>query len=181
MSDNAISKDTMAAQLDAPARPTPLAGLGVLAAVVVVLAIFVALAGALGVGDVWVAFLFLLYWSGFEHGKFDKLPGAIVGAVVGLATAWELQALPGALGTAGGVIVGITILVSIYCLIVGWMPLLVNYCSMLFLTVATLPAVQANASFPSLLRPLGLGVIYFVGVAWLVQKFARRSPTTPPH
>jgi hypothetical protein len=178
MSDTVIVSKAVAAGAngDAPAaHVTPAMGLAVVAAVVVVLGIFVALLAALGVGDLWVSFLFLLYWSGFERGKFEKLPGSVVGAVVGLAMAWGLQVLPASMGTAGAVIIGAAILVSVYCLIVGWLPLVVNYSTMLFLTVGTLPVVQATTAFPTLLRPLGFGVIYFAGVAWLVQLFVQRS------
>jgi hypothetical protein len=180
MSEIAISEDAaLSSSKGDAAHPTPKAGLGVLAAVVVVLGIFVALMMGLGIGDVWVSFLFLLYWSGFEQGKFEKLPESVVGAVVGLAIAWGLKALPASLGTAGLVIIGAVILAAIYCLIVGWLRILVNYSTMLFLTVGTVPVVQAAMVFPAVLFPLGIGVVYFAGVAWLVQRVVRRPAAEP--
>lgn len=182
MSDAIISKDAAPSNAggDAPAaHVTPTVGLAVLAAVVVVLGIFVALLMTLGIGDLWVAFLFLLYWSGLERANFEKLPECVLGAVVGLALAWGLQALPASMGTAGAAIIGVAILAATYCLIVGWLPVVVNYCTMVFLTVAAIPTLQASTAFPTLLRPLGLGVVYFAGVAWLAKVFVQRSAAKP--
>jgi hypothetical protein len=150
-------------------------GLAVLAGVVVMLGLFVALSMSLGIGDIWVSFLFALYWSGIERANFAKLAECIVGAIVGLGLAWGLQVLPAAYGTLGTIIIAVMILAALYCLIVGWLPLVVNYCNMLFLTVGTVPAVQAHTVFSTLLWPLGLGILYFVGVMWLARMLAQRS------
>lgn len=161
------------------ARLTPVVGLMVLAAVIVAIGIFIALLFALGIADSWVAFLFLTYWGGIEHMKFEKLPSCIVGALLGLALAYGLHTLPTLMGLTGGVLIGASILASVYCLIMSWWPLAVNYSTMLFLTVGTIPVVQASMSFPNLLLALGIGVVYFAGLGWLIRVFTQRSTAKP--
>jgi hypothetical protein len=159
----------------AAARLTPAVGLLVLAAVVVAIGIFIALLFALGIADSWVAFLFLTYWGGIDQMKFEKLPSSIAGALMGLALAYGLQTLPSLMGLSGGVLIGGAILASVYCLIMGWWPIAMNYSTMLFLTVGTIPVVQAGTAFVNLLLAFGLGVVYFAGLGWLIQVLMQRS------
>jgi len=160
---------------DAAFKPTPGAGLLILTAVSVAIAMFITLNHALGIGDLWVSFLFLLYWAGLEKMQFEKLPRAILGALLGLALAYALQALPSLMGTSGWVLVGAAILASVYCLIIGWWPIAVNDATMLFLTVGTIPVVQAGTGFPKLLLALGVGIAYFAGLARLIRVFTQRA------
>jgi hypothetical protein len=180
MKDAAPSQDTApssATEGGAPAvfKPTPAVGLLILGAVVVAIGIFVALAAALGIADIWVAFLFLLYWASTEKMQFAKLPGSIFGALLGLAIAFALHTLPASMGPAGWALVAVAILASIYFLVMGWWPAVVNNATMLFLTVGTIPLVQAGTSFLNLLPALGLGIAYFAGLAWLIQVFTQRA------
>jgi hypothetical protein len=118
---------------------TPGKGLLVLLGVIVVIGSFIALGSALGVKQFWIAFLFLLYWTGVEHAAFDKLLACVAGAVVGLALAWSLSLFPAWFGEKYGMICfGLLILVTVYCQIMGWLPVVVNLATMLFLTVGTI-------------------------------------------
>lgn len=148
----------------AHAAMTPGKGLLVLAGIVVVVGAFIALNHALGIAEFWVAFLFLLYWSSYEHMSFAALPRCIVGALVGLLYGFMLQTLPVAMGPAGGAVFLVAILVLIYCQVMGWLPIAVNMMTMLFLTVVTIPTLQGTANFGVLLAALALGVAYFVGL-----------------
>jgi hypothetical protein len=166
---------------DAPpaaAALTPGKGLLVLLGVVVLIGAFIALNHAFGIADFWVAFLFLLYWSSFEHMSLAKLPRCIAGALLGLLMGYLLQTLPVVMGPAGGVIFLVAILVLIYCQLMGWFPIAVNMMAMLFLTVVTIPTVQTTANFPTLLAALGLGLAYFVGLValsnFIKQRMAKR-------
>jgi hypothetical protein len=94
----------------AHAAMTPGKGLLVLAGVVVVIGAFIALNHVLGITEFWVAFLFLLYWSSYEHMSFAALPRCIVGALVGLLYGFMLQTLPVVMGPAGGVVFLVAIL-----------------------------------------------------------------------
>jgi hypothetical protein len=155
---------------------SPAAGLLTLGAVAVVVAIFIALNYALGITDIWVGFLFLSYWGGVEQLKLERLPKCILGSLVGLLAAYGLQALPELMGPGAGFALALgAIVVLIYCLIMGWWPIAVNACAMLFLTVATIPAVQAGPGLLRLFPALATGIAYFAAVASIVQAFRKRS------
>lgn len=154
---------------DATDAATPLApgmGLVVLAGLVVVIGAFLWLTHLLGITEVWVSFLFLLYWAGISHSKMEALPSCIVGAAFGLLLAYALQQLPLMLGANGLWMFLAVILMVVYCQIVGWLTLAINMTAMLFLTVGTIPLIQAGFKFPQLLLGLAAGVIYFGGLIW---------------
>ena len=155
---------------------SPAAGLLTLGAVAVVVAIFIALNYALGITANWMGFLFLTYWGGVEQLKLERLPKCILGSLVGLLAAYGLQALPELMGAGVGLALALgAIVVLIYCLIMGWWPIAVNTCAMLFLTVATIPAIQAGPGLLKLLPALGTGIAYFAAAASIAQAFTRRS------
>lgn len=169
---------TVAAPAAAPqsaSAMTPAKGLLVLLGVVVVVGGFIGLNAALGIKEFWGGFLFLLYWTGIEHGKFEKLPGLIVGSLFGLGLAYLLLALPLWLGEPGGLVFLGLILVVVYCQIMGWLSLAVNMAAMLFLTVGTIPAVQGGADFAGALAALLLGIVYFGGLLWLAGRLQKKA------
>jgi hypothetical protein len=148
----------------ATATLSPGKGLLILAGVVVAIGGFIALNYALGINNFWPAFLFLLYWSGIEQMKFSKLPSCIIGASVGLLMGYLLQTLSVTMGATGGLFFLGAILLLSYSQIMGFLPVAINIMTMLFLTVATIPALQASTSFASLAISLTLGIAYFVGL-----------------
>src|ERR1700730_7815442 len=155
---------------------SPAAGLLTLGAVAVVVAIFIALNYALGITDIWVGFLFLSYWGGVEQLKLERLPKCILGSLVGLLAAYGLQALPELMGPGVGFALALGAIVGlIYCLIMGWWPIAVNTCAMVFLTVATIPAIQAGPGLLRLFPALGTGIVYFAAAASIVQAVTKRS------
>jgi hypothetical protein len=163
-----------AANAAAPAM-SPAKGLLILGGVVVVVGGFIGLNTALGIKEFWGGFLFLLWWTGVEHMKFEKLPSCIIGALVGLALSYLLHALPQWIGPLGGLVFLGLILVVVYCQIMGWLAIAINMIAMLFLTVGTIPAVQAGADFAGVLAALILGVIYFVGLLKLSTLFQKKT------
>lgn len=156
---------------------TPLKGLLVLAAIIVVVAGFIVLNSAFGIHEFWAGFLFLLYWAGIEHMAFDRLAACVVGALIGLVMAWLLFALPGWLGKAGSFVFLGLILVLIYCQVMAWLPVAVNMMTMLFLTAGTIPAVQSGADFAHAFVALGLAFVYFIGLAWIASLVKNRKAT----
>ena len=162
-----------------PAKLSALQGLGMLAGVIAVIAGFIALCGALGNSEFYGGFLFLLCWSALEHSKMEKLPHVALGAAFGIALGVALHQLTaGPLGATGGLVFLGIILPVIYCQIMGWFPLLVNFTAMTFLTVATIPHIQAHGDFQDLVIALALGVAYFgailAGVGWLTSRAQRK-------
>lgn len=154
---------------------TPVKGLMILGLVIVVVVAFLALGHTLGIADVWVPFLFLMYWAGIEHMSFQRLPHCALGAFLGLAVAYGLVALPLAMGVPGGILWLVGLLALIYCQIMGWFPVAVNAATMLFLTVGTIPLIQSNADFPKLFVALAVGIVFFPGLAWIGTQVTQRS------
>jgi hypothetical protein len=156
-------------------KRSPVAGLLSLFGAIVVVGSFVALTSALAIADVWVGFLFALYWGGIEHADFRKLPHCAVGAALGLTVAYGLHALPQVMGTAawGPCIAAIVLLV--YFQIMGWFTVAINMVTMLFLTVATIPMIQAGTQYPKLMISLAFGALYFACVIWLARQISSRG------
>ena len=155
---------------------TPIKGFLILAGIVVAIGVFLVLNHLLGITEVWVAFLFLLYWAGIDHANMQTLPNCIVGAALGLLLAYALQQLPLSMGNAAGfsVFLGV-ILAVVYCQIMGWLLLAVNMATMLFLTVGTVPLIQASFNFSGALSALAAGATYFAGLVWVGQWLQRRQ------
>ncbi len=171
-----------ATRAGADARPalTPGKGLLALLAVVVLVAAFVWMNHALGVSQVWAGFLFILYWAGLEHVQMERLVPSSVGALAGLGIAYALHVLPPQLGATGWAIVVGLILVAIYCQIMGWLPIVVNMATMLFLTVGCVPAVQQHADLVNAFAALVSGIVFMVvlvvGGKWVAARFGK-TPT----
>ena len=159
----------------APARMKPLPALGLLAGVIVVVAGFIALCGALGNTEFYAGFLFLLSWSALEHAKIEKLPNVALGAAFGIALGLALHSLTtGPLGPSGGIYFLGIMLPVMYCQIMGWLSLFVNFTAMTFLTVVTIPHIQAHGDFRNTVIALVLGIVYFgiifAAVGWFTTR-----------
>ncbi|MFO1466079.1 MAG: hypothetical protein U1F35_06520 [Steroidobacteraceae bacterium] len=161
--------------MDTP-KVTPAKGLLHLLAVIVVIGIFVALAMAVRLSEMWAGFLFLLYWSMAEGAKPQRILPSAIGAFVGMGTASMMVLLPPLVGRGPGIgLFAVTVLVLVYALIVGWASIAVNMATMLFLTVGTIPHLEANASYGQIFLGMGAGIIYFCGLALAATFFTRRK------
>lgn len=167
--------------MHAGAPITPAKAIGLLAVVVVVVTAFLGLMAAVGNHEAWAGFLFLLYWSMVEGMKTEALPKSILGALVGLGIASLLFLLPERLGTTPGLLAFLlVILVLVYLQLRSRLPMAINPATMIFLTVATIPHVQAHASFTQILGALLLGVAYFGGLAAIVVFIMKRRAASAP-
>lgn len=167
--------------MHAGAQITPVKALGLLAVVVIVVAGFLGLLAAVGNHEAWAGFLFLLYWSMVEGMKAEALPKSILGALVGLGIASLLFLLPDRLGNTPGLLAFVVvILVLVYLQLRGRLPTAINAATMIFLTVATIPHVQAHASFTQTLVALLLGIAYFGGLALIVTFVIKRRAAALP-
>jgi hypothetical protein len=167
--------------LHAGTRITPAKALGLLAVVVIVVAGFLGLMAVVGNHEAWAGFLFLLYWSMVEGMKTDALAKSMAGALVGLGIAVLLFLLPKLLGVTPGLLVFLVVILAlVYLHITSALPTAVNAATMIFLTVATIPHVQAHASFTQTLGALLLGVAYFGGLAIVVTFILKRRAASLP-
>lgn len=167
-SENPIAAATESSQ-------SPVKTLAMLAALTVVIGIFLGLCYALGITEYWAAFLFVLYWGMIEHAELKKLPHCIVGALVGLFASYLMQALPQIVGPSGGLIFLGAMLVLIYGQLRGWLPIAINAMTMLFLTVGTGTVLQAHTNFGNVLAALLLGIAFFGGLISLGKFLKQRA------
>ena len=161
------------------ARVPPLKALRILGAVIVVVAGFIALLNLLGNHEAWAGFLFLLHWTMADGAKPEALPRSIAGSLVGLGAASLLVVLPPLLGASGSLLALAVILALIYAQIRAQATVAVNMATMLFLTVGTIPHLQANAQLVQILLSLLLGVAYFGGLALAAGWVAKRRAAKP--
>jgi hypothetical protein len=132
----------------APAQaPTPVQALFVLLAVIVGVAIYLGIHHVLHIESGYAGFLLLLYWSGIKGSAPAELAPAFFGALGGVLLAYLLWFLPTVMGSGGAIVALLAIMVAVYMLIMGWMPMVVNNAMMLLLTVGTIGTVQAKGDF----------------------------------
>ncbi len=161
-----------------PASVRPGLRNGSLIFLVVVVAIvgLTALATAgFGLKSLFAAFLFAWYWANVEAMRFDRLPAALVGALVGVGLAWLLQVLPALHGQAGGLLALLAILVALFVQIQNWLPTLCNVSTMLFLTVMAAPVLVEKTDFLDVALSILLGAGFFAGLVRVGQMIAARQ------
>jgi hypothetical protein len=151
--------------------PTLGQALLLLAAIIVLVAIFIALCLGLGIVDMFPGFFFLYHWGSIEQGRLPALRSVIPGALFGLTLGWLLLALSG--GLLGlGIFIAV-LLPVILCQLLGRFPLIINTATMLFLTFSTIAHVQAHASFPGMFAGLSVAIALFVPVVALAGRLNR--------
>lgn len=157
----------------------------ILAVLVASLAAYIMLAAALGV-TVFAGSLVLFFWAGISRLKLKALPAVVVGSLGGILNGALFALLPSLMNAGVGLLLALLVLVvALYLLLVGWLPLLFNQPYMLLLTVTLIPSVLASRQFIQ----MGESVIYggmfwgglvLVGVrvrAWRSNRpFSKRSP-----
>jgi hypothetical protein len=156
----------------------PLQALMMLPAVIVVIIAFIALNAAAGSHEFYIGFFFLLYWASVEHSKMSALLPSALGSAFGLTLGLAMSYLTATFGQTGGLYFMALVLPVIFCLMIGFLPIMINTAAMLMLTVATISHVQMHADFKQMFISLALGVAFFGLVFWGVGKLT--APKTPP-
>lgn len=150
--------------------------IGTLGTVIVLIATFFVLAGAVGLREPWAALLFVFQWSMMEEMKLDRLPRSALGATTGVAIASLPAWLTPLVGAGAGLAVMLlAVLVAVFLLIRGMAGLVINPATMAFLTVATIPHITQAARPIDLFLGIAAGVIYFGGVAAIPAVLAKRQ------
>lgn len=162
--------------MDSETRVPAVTAMMIVAAIILLVGGFLALCALLGIPDAWAGFLFSLCWGLIEKLDPEALPRTVVGSLVGLGVASLLVFLPTTLGMVWGSVIAVSItLVMIYLQVRGQAFLAVNASTMVFLTVATVPHIQAHAKPSNVLFALLLGVAYFGALGWLVIAAGKRK------
>lgn len=163
---------------EAAAAPpvTPLKALIMLPILLVLIATFGALSAAAGSHEVYVGFLFLLYWAGLQHADMKALPSAVVGSAVGLGLAYALHLLTAQFGATNGPLVFLAVILPVlFFQVLGKFAFVINMATMLMLTAGTISHVQAHADFPGMFINLAVAVVYFGGLLFGVNKLKARA------
>lgn len=165
-----------AGAVPAPVKLSPLKGLGLLLGAIVLIAGYLALCGALHNAEYYPGFLFLLCWTALEQGKLEKLPHTVLGAVLGVGLGCAMQLLmAGPLGAKeGGMVFGALVMLVVYCHLMGWLPLLVNFTTMTFLAVLTIPHIQSHGNFSDMAIALTVGIVYFGLILGLAARLSTK-------
>lgn len=162
------------------AVPGPVAGIGIIAVVVVAIAAWAVIGTALfSEATLFGGFLLLWHWANLEQLEIKRLPTTIAGALIGIALAWQVVYLTGFMGTNGLILGLLIMIVAIYLQIINAVPFLFNPAAMLFLTVAAAPLVQLKVDFAELALATVVGGLFFglfiVSLQWLAARITSRK------
>ena len=158
----------------APAQMTVVSGLMLLGLIAGAIVVFEYFGGSfLGVKSFFASFTLLWYWSTVEKAEFKGLIPSVLGALVGVGLAWQMQICMAQFGMPNGLLIGlIPIVVALYVVIMNWFPLAVNGSAMLFLTVLGAPAFAVSKpDFIELCEAIVLGAIFFAAVVYLALQY----------
>ena len=163
----------MSDEAQKPAPPTPMVGLIITIVVIAVIAgwIFIGLK-LLGISSFFASFLFFWYWAAVEEADLKQWPQSALGALVGLALAWQSHWLAGEFGTQGLIAGLIVIVIAVYIQIMNWVPLAINRSAMLFLTVLAAPIILDKLDPVEMSKAIALSALYFGGIVKLVTMFS---------
>lgn len=148
----------------------------ILLAIILVVIAFIGLCTALGITDFWLGFLFLMSWAIVEQMNVQRLRHAIAGSVTAAALAYLPALLSPQLGgaVASGVMLAL-LLMAIYALLVGWLPVIINNHFMLMFNVLSIPYIGQMAQPLEVSKGLVAGILFFGGLALLGSCYFARQ------
>jgi hypothetical protein len=174
----------MDAHAEAPARPGVMTTLLMVIGVIPFIGLLVLIYHLLGIGAVYMGFLFLLYWMGMMHQSMPAFAPALTGSVGGLGMAWILLGLPAIAGPAALYGSVALLAASLFCLVRGQATLLVNNAMMLCLTVATVPALKVETNIGDMLAALLVAAAYSFAFTqafnWLTARRQSKAQAPSP-
>jgi len=134
---------------------------------------YIGLAALCHLQEVYAGLVFSLLWGAIYRADFAELPQAFLGALCGIVLAYAYQRAPIFAAMA-------LILAAVYCLLLGRLPLLINNAGMLFLTIGTIPEIQAHANFPRAALAVTLAALYFGGLIAVLTPARQSAPDPQP-
>jgi hypothetical protein len=171
-----MGENTVSDQPDQPAPLSRFNGFLILLVVVGSIIGWIVLGTTLfGLTSFFATFMFAWCWVNVEQGDFKQWPQCLIGAIVGIGLTWQSQLLATQFGTPGLVSGLLVIIAAIYVQIMNWVPIALNRCAMLFVTVLAAPALLVKMNFIELLVAVALGAAYFAVVVKLAVLYAGRK------
>lgn len=158
---------------------SPGKGLMILLYVVAAIGVYIGIARALGVQTLYGGFLFSLYFGAIKTLDPPEFLPSVLGSVGGVLVASLSHILPVQFGAAGYAVALVAIMIGVYASIMGWVPILINNAFLLFLTVATIPALQAEADFTGAAASVLIVAAMMGGLVLALRAVNRRNMGLP--
>jgi Flp pilus assembly pilin Flp len=159
-----------------PVQPV-MTALLITAIAVVLIAGFAVIGAVLHIVPVYAGFLLLWYWTSVTHADLRALAPAVVGGLTGAGLSYLLQ--NGAATANVTLIVGALALmvVALFLVIAGRLPLFCNASTMLYVTVFNADVIQRHEDFRQVIIATVLGMIWFGLTIGLLGRLAPQPQT----
>ena len=171
-------QDTNAVPGTPPVQPL-LTALVITVIAVVLIVGFVVIGAVLHVVPVYAGFLLLWYWTSVTHSDLRALAPAVVGGLPGAGLSYLLQT-GAALGSVPLILAALALMVvALFLVIAGRLPLFCNASTMLYVTVFNAPALQKAEDFRQVIVATVLGLIWFGLTIGLLARLVPQSAADP--
>lgn len=155
----------------AKTRPSIIVGLGGVVLMFAGTLLWVCLGGRiLHLNSFYASFVFAWYWGIVGKAEFIQLPSSILGALLGVAVAWQLSYLSAHYGNSGLVVAIFVIAVVLFMQNMHWGTFLVNPGAMLFLAVFTAPNLLGKIDYVDAALTIVAGAIYMAVVVFILKR-----------
>jgi hypothetical protein len=165
-----------------PPPATPLQALFMIVVLIPIIVAYYILGTRIGVQALFMGFLFSTYWGAVRLLAVPDYLPTVFGGLVGILIAYLLFTLPTLLGLPG-LLLGITAsIVPIYFMIRQKAQLFLNPAFIVFLTVATIPALgKQQTDFLDMAVGMLFGAVYARVIVFVLAKLAAmRQPRAEP-
>jgi len=170
-------QDTPAIPGTPPVQPL-LTALVITVIAVALIAGFVVIGALFKVVPIYAGFLLLWYWTSVTHSDLRALAPAVVGALVGAALSYLLQTGT-AMASVPLIVAALVLMVlALFLVISGRLPLFCNAATMLYVTVFNAPVLQVHEDFRGVIVATVLGLVWFGVCIGLLARFAPQSRET---
>ena len=146
---------------------------------VVLIAGFVVIGAVLHVVPLYAGLLLLWYWTSVTYSDLRALAPAVVGGLTGAALSYLLQtgaamaSIPVMLAALG------LMVVALFLVIAGRLPLFCNASTMLYVTVFNAPALQKAEDFRQVIIATVLGLVWFGLTVGLLGRLLPQPKSEP--
>jgi|GEM_PF-896360 hypothetical protein len=141
---------------------------------VLLIAGFIAIGAVLHIVPVYAGLLLLWYWTSVAHSDLRALAPAVVGGLVGAGLSYLLQT-GAAMGNVAMIVAALGLMIVVlFVVIAGRLPLICNASTMLYITVFNAPALQKAEDFRQVIVATVLGLIWFGVCIGLLERLARQ-------
>jgi hypothetical protein len=151
---------------------TPLQTIGLIAILIPIIAGYIFLGISIGLQSLFGGFLFATYWGAVKKSDITEFVPTLVGGLTGIAIAYQLYVLPLMFGKAGLVVGVILSIVPLYPLMRNKVQLFLNPAFIVFLTVATIPAIAAQHDYLGMATGTIFGAAYSRIILYIVTSIS---------